>query len=114
MSAGAYRLEKFPLLFEYKGIYSENLLILNQNTFLVCALFTPNQGKYDKQAQRLTESCEEFGLPYIIYEVPSIHTSINLKGTHNLALTKANFIAYNMERFPTKKHSLCRCRCFIC
>jgi hypothetical protein len=84
------------------GIYKENLYPLHQYAFIVCALFTPGKPKYYQYVDRLAASCEKYGLPYSIYEVPGVHTSINLDGTDNLTFTKANFIAHNMERFTDK------------
>ena len=84
------------------GIYKENLYPLPQYAFIVCALFTPGIPKYYQYVDRLAASCEKYRLPYSIYEVPGVHTSINLAGTNNLTFTKANFIARNMERLRIK------------
>jgi hypothetical protein len=94
--------EEFPLPIKNISIYSENLLSAHQNPFIVCAFFTPNEMRYFKFAQRLLTSCEKFGLPYCIYQVSDIHRSINVNGCDDLAFTKANFIAYNIARFPDK------------
>jgi hypothetical protein len=94
--------EGFPLPIKDIGIYRENLLSSPQNPFIVCAFFTPKEMRYYKFAQRLLTSCEKFGLQYSIYEIPDIHRSISLNGCDDLAFTKANFIAYNMSRFPDK------------
>jgi hypothetical protein len=102
MTVDTYHAEEFPLPLKNKGIYRENLLSAHQNTFIVCALFTSDKTQYYKYACRLAASCEKFGLPYSICQIPDIHRSINLNGSDDLAFTKANFIAYNMARFPDK------------
>jgi hypothetical protein len=96
------KVEEFLLPIKNISIYIENLLSAHQNPFIVCAFFTPNEMRYSKFAQRLLTSCDKFGLPYCIYQIPDIHRSINLNGCDDLAFTKANFIAYNIARFPDK------------
>jgi hypothetical protein len=81
--------------------YRGNPDALDGSSFVICAMFTPGE-KYFRYADRLAASCEKYRLPYCIYEVACVHTSISLRGTENLAYTKANFIAFNMEKFPTK------------
>jgi hypothetical protein len=61
MSIGAYSVGDFPMPLEYRGIYCKNVLSLYRNTFIVCAVFTPNRNEYYKQAQRLAEYCEKLG-----------------------------------------------------
>jgi hypothetical protein len=90
----------FPLPVSCK-MYKENLKASDNSSFVVCAMLSPDQ-RYYKYAERLTSSCEKYRLPYRIYEVPGVHISINLKGTENLAYTKANFIAFAMEQLPGK------------
>jgi len=68
---------------------------------VVCAMFTPGE-KYYRYADRLADSCEKYRLPYRIYEVPHVHTSISLHGTTDLAFTKANVISLALQTFPTK------------
>jgi hypothetical protein len=58
--------------------------------------------KYEKLADRLALSCQDFELPYSIYHVPEIHNSMSLKGGNNLSFTKANFIYNCLDRFVTK------------
>jgi len=99
MTFDSYQVEQFPFPLKYQRIYCENLRSSGQNSFIVCALFTPDQMQYYQYAQRLAASCERFGLSYSIYEIPFVHRSINMNGTDDSSYTKANFIAYNMSRF---------------
>jgi tetratricopeptide (TPR) repeat protein len=87
---------------KFNDVYRENYQFLADRTFIVCAMFTPNKPSLFQYANRLVSSCEKYRLPYIIYEVPGIHKSISPQGQEDLAFTKANFIYFNMLRFPTK------------
>lgn len=100
-SLGSF-IQKFPLPIKDMGIYRENLFFVHRNPFIVCAFFTPSHMRYYKFAQRFLSSCKKFNLPCCIYLLPDIHRSISLSGCDDLAFTKANFIAYNLERFPEK------------
>lgn len=91
---------KLPLPFEKISVYKENVSI-NTCSFVICAMLTPDE-KYYHYAGCLADSCERYSLPYRIYEISSVHRSISLNGTDDLASTKANFIAFNMEMFPKK------------
>ena len=62
--------------------------------YIVGAIFTAS---YAKKAERLAASCERFGLPYAIHEVPVVHRSINSSGADDLAYTKANFIHHLLD-----------------
>lgn len=64
--------------------------------FLVGGMFTPD---YADRAERLRSSCERFGLPYALFELPSVHRSVSPRGTADEALTKANFIHALLERY---------------
>jgi hypothetical protein len=57
--------------------------------YLVGAMFTTG---YSGKAERLAASCEKLGLAYALHEVPTVHRSISIHGTHDLSFTKANFI----------------------
>lgn len=57
--------------------------------FIVGAMFT---AAYARQAERLAASCEKFGLLYELHEVPTVHSSISMRGTDDPAFTKANFV----------------------
>ena len=64
-------------------------------SFLVAAMYTPSHAA---RAEELRGSCERFGLPYLLCEIPAIHTSINPRGTRDLAFTKPNFIRHVLEQ----------------
>ena len=49
-------------------------------------------------AERLRKSCEQFNLPHVLYEVPTIHNSISVRGTSDLEFTKPNFIQHLLNR----------------
>ena len=93
---------EFPMPFPYKRIYKEGLPDLNNSTFLVISMFTPNDPHYYRCADRLAASCSMYRLPYVIYEAPHIHSSISRKGSCDLSFTKANFISFNLQRFSGK------------
>jgi hypothetical protein len=57
--------------------------------FIVGAMFTAG---YFQQAERLAASCEKFGLPFELHEVPSVHASISMRGSGDPSFTKANFV----------------------
>lgn len=59
-------------------------------------MFTPT---YAGKAERLAASCEKFGLPYVIHEVPTVHRSISARGTGDLSYTKPNFIRHLLTAF---------------
>ncbi len=86
----------------FSDIYKENPNNLHLQTFVVCAMFTPNDNKYFNYADRLAESCEKFNLPYSIYKIPYVHTSTSKNGSDDLTYTKANFILFNLNRFRGK------------
>jgi hypothetical protein len=94
--------ESIPLPIKDMGIYRENLLPASRERFIVSAFFTPNEMRYYKFAQRLVTSCIRHGLPYAVYQIPDVHSTISLNGCDDPAFTKANFIAYNMARFPDR------------
>jgi len=75
----------FPLPFEsLTTIRGEK-----EGSFIIGAMFTPG---YAEKANRFAASCEKFGLPYVMCEVPAVHCSITRNGTPNSSYTKANFI----------------------
>jgi hypothetical protein len=57
--------------------------------YLIGAMFTAD---YAKKAEHLAASCERFGLPYVMHEVPVIHRSISSSGSETSPFTKPNFI----------------------
>ncbi len=91
----------FPLPVRGQSIYREMLEPIERVPFVVCAMCTPSE-QYHRYADRLADSCERFELPYRIVTVPTVHTSLNLRGTGEAAYTKANFIASMMDQFTGK------------
>jgi hypothetical protein len=59
--------------------------------YVIGAMFS---AAYSEKAKRLAASCERFALPYVIHEVPTVHRSISLRGSDDLAYTKPNFIRH--------------------
>jgi len=86
----------FPLDFPYSSIFAEQLDTCKDVPFLVCAMFTKSHSTY---AERLLQSCKEHGLPYALYEVPTVHRSISLKGSNDTKFTKANFIHFLLDKY---------------
>jgi hypothetical protein len=86
----------------FHDVYTEGFRFLDSSTFVVCAFFTPDNPHYLLCADRLARSCEKYELPCSIYRVPEIHKSLSPAGTGNLTFTKANFISFNLMRFPGK------------
>jgi hypothetical protein len=62
--------------------------------FIVGAMFTP---AYAQKAASLAASCEKYSLPYVLHEVPSVHSSISAHGCPDLSYTKANFIHHLLQ-----------------
>jgi hypothetical protein len=60
-------------------------------SYVVGAMFTAG---YVEKAKRLAASCEQFALPYVIHEVPTVHCSISGLGSDDLSYTKPNFIRH--------------------
>lgn len=50
-------------------------------------------------AQRLIASLERYGLHYALFQVPTVHRSINARGEGDLSLSKPRFIRFLLERF---------------
>ena len=65
-------------------------------SYVIGAMFT---APYLDKARRLAASCEKFELPYVIHEVPSVHSSISYKGSDDLCYTKANFIRHLLATY---------------
>jgi hypothetical protein len=70
--------------------------ITGRPAFVVASMFTPS---HRDLATRLAASLERFGLPFAIYEVPSVHRSISVRGNDDPACTKANFISFVLDEF---------------
>jgi hypothetical protein len=66
-----------------------------KSNFLFISMYTKNYGQL---AERLAVSMEKHGLPFAIYEVPTVHNSISEKGSQDLTYTKSSFIRNIMSR----------------
>jgi len=86
---------RFPLEFPFNRIYAEDLKGKADAPFVVIAMLTAG---YADRARRLVDSCQQFGLPHVLYEVPTVHASISPGGSADLRFTKANFIHFALER----------------
>jgi len=64
--------------------------------FVVGAMMTPSHARF---GARLSDSCRTHSLPLALYEVPTVHRSISVKGSDDLRYTKANFIRFLLDRF---------------
>lgn len=64
--------------------------------FIVVTMFTTNLRAY---ADRLKASLERLGLSFVLYEVPTIHSSVSASGTSDLAFCKPNVIHASLEEF---------------
>jgi len=62
-----------------------------EGSYVIGAMFT---AAYSDKAERLAASCERFSLPYVLHEVPAVHSSISHLGTDDLSYTKANFVRH--------------------
>jgi len=65
-----------------------------QPAFLVASLYTAS---YRPLAERLAASLTQFGLPYALYEVPTVHRSLSVLGTDDPTYTKANFVRHLLD-----------------
>ena len=71
-------------------VFAERI-IDNSYSFLITAFLTEG---YKQEGLRLLKSLEQTQLSYCIYQVPSVHQSISLKGkAESLDYTKPNFLA---------------------
>lgn len=66
------------------------------DSFLVCGMFTSN---YAEKALKLEQSLIRFDLPYVLYEIPSIHSSITPNGESNSQFNKPKFIDEMLGRY---------------
>jgi hypothetical protein len=64
--------------------------------YVLGGMFTPD---YAGRAERLRQSCDALGVPHALFELDAVHTSISPRGRPDPALTKANFIAWLLERY---------------
>jgi hypothetical protein len=58
-------------------------------SYLIASLYTAS---HRPLAERLAASLTRFGLPYALYEVPTVHRSLSVRGTDDPAYTKASFV----------------------
>jgi hypothetical protein len=65
-----------------------------QPAYLIAGLYTAN---YRPLAERLAASLMQFGLPYALYEVPTVHRSMSVRGTDDPTYTKANFVQHLLD-----------------
>lgn len=86
--------KEFPLAFPYNSIHSEQLELQGKAPFIVVGMLTKN---FSQTAERLTQSCKQHKLPYVLYEVPAVHRSICQNGVQDLRFTKPNFINFLLE-----------------
>jgi hypothetical protein len=64
--------------------------------FIACAMFMPSQ---QALAQRLATSLESHKLQHALFQVPTVHRSLNPQGEGDLSLSKPRFIRFLLERF---------------
>ena len=62
--------------------------------FLIASLHTAS---YRPLAERLAASLMQFGLPFTLYEVPTVHRSMSVRGTDDPTYTKANFVRHLLD-----------------
>lgn len=62
--------------------------------YLIASLYTAS---YRPLAERLAASLTQFGLPYALYEVPTVHRSLSVRGTDDPTYTKANFVRHLLD-----------------
>ena len=75
---------------------AKEVLPNNVDRFLVCGMFTSN---YAHKAHILEDSIKKFGLPYVLYEIPSIHSSISGSGKTNSEFNKPKFINFILRKY---------------
>ncbi|MGB6354281.1 MAG: alpha-1,2-fucosyltransferase [Steroidobacteraceae bacterium] len=64
--------------------------------FMVASLYTPS---YRSLAERLAASLNRLGVPFALFEVPTVHRSISAQGTDDPAYTKANFLRFLFDAY---------------
>jgi len=64
--------------------------------FLVCAIFTSS---YAFKATKLETSLKKFRIPYSLYQIPSIHSSISRHGSNNSPFNKPKFIMEMLNKY---------------
>jgi len=84
----------FPLPFPSSGTIDQSGR-RGKSRFLVAAMYTQS---YADRAARLRASCDEVGVPYVLHQIPHVHSSTSVKGVPDLGVTKPNFIKTLLER----------------
>ncbi|MGO9513692.1 MAG: hypothetical protein ACLP2F_08630 [Steroidobacteraceae bacterium] len=69
---------------------------LDAARYVVGAMMTPSHARF---GVRLSDSCRAHSLPLALFEVPTVHRSISVKGSDDLRYTKASFIRFLLDRF---------------
>jgi len=66
------------------------------DSFLVCGMFTSN---YADKATKLEVSLSKFRMPYVLYKIPSIHSSISHYGSPSSPFNKPQFIMAMLNKY---------------
>ena len=82
----------FPLRFKSHSTISGG----KDRSYVIGAMFTAG---YAEKAKRFAASCERFGLPYVMHEVPTVHCSISGLGSDDPSYTKPNFIRHLLATY---------------
>jgi hypothetical protein len=69
---------------------------LDAARYVIGAMMT---GSHARFGVRLSDSCRSHGLPLALFEVPTVHRSISVKGSDDPRYTKAHFIRFLLDRF---------------
>jgi tetratricopeptide (TPR) repeat protein len=69
---------------------------LPAGAYVVGAMMTPD---FTRCGERLAASCRAHSLPLALFEVPTVHRSISVKGSGDPRYTKANFVSFLLERY---------------
>ncbi len=68
----------------------------DSDSFIACGMFTRS---YAEKALNLQDSLNKFGLPYALYEIPSIHASISRHGNTSSPFNKPRFIRAMLQKY---------------
>ncbi len=69
---------------------------LHPARYVVGAMMTSSHARF---GERLAESCRTHSLPLALFEVPTVHRSISVKGSDDPRYTKSRFIRFLLDRF---------------
>ncbi len=69
---------------------------LDSARYVVGAMMTSSHARF---GERLAESCRTHSLPLALFEVPTVHRSISVKGSDDPRYTKSRFIRFLLDRF---------------